>query len=157
MLDATFSFKLIDKIKVGFKNLVLGVNKEENKLIINNEDKSRHKYYHLHLHLPVEMISKLPENPSEILKDYTIRTLLNTIANDPEKIAKLLTQYSAQQISTAASAIAASCPNHALTTPVIPTPIFLKDLSKLLEANERPEIKFIEVGDTEGVSAEWGK
>jgi hypothetical protein len=139
--------KLAD-IKAKIKNVNIGLNKEEKKIVIQALDKSTHTHYHNEVGLSDETILKLSdEEVGRLVKHQSLLNLKAALNDKPEEMQK----YSAMYNPTALLMGTVSASATAITSSPMPSGHFIKLLPKAIEASSAPDVIFINTNGTKYV------
>jgi len=135
--------KLAD-FKTRIKNLIIGVNKEENKILIQTLDQSTHVHYHNEIGLSDEAILKLSnEEVGKLIRHKSFLNLEAALKDKPNEMQKYLAMYNPMALVAGTASLTTA--NIALE--VMPSGDFVKHLPMAIEKSSMPD--FISVGEDE--------
>lgn len=127
-----FNFKLAD-IKTKIKEIGIGYNKKENKILINALDKSTH--YHNEIGLTNEAILKLSsEEIGDFIKHRTLLNLKAALKGNPKEMKSYLDIYNLTELAVGMASVTTS---HIALTP-IPSGDFIESIPKTIAITECP-------------------
>ena len=127
----------IKGIESQINGLRIGYNKEENKISVENTDKSTHVHYHIHLSLPKQIISKIENNNIEkLVKETTLRTVKKALEDKPQDMYRIAGLYNPVAFSTGASGVVlSSAPNTLDQGGTMPSGDFINQLPGIIESS----------------------
>jgi hypothetical protein len=133
--------KLAD-IKAKIKNVTIGLNKEEKKILIQALDKSTHIHYHNEVGLSDEAILKLSDvEIGKLIKQRSMLNLKAALSDKPDEMQRYLAMYNQTALLVGTASASAS----AIKLTPMPSGDFIELLPKAIgESSFTPDIIFVD-------------